>query len=86
MEQSLFLGREVLDGNAEELRRILLDHTESERAATDLLVALFRAREGGSLSWCMLFSRADEGDEDRGHPWKVHFGYDADLSAEAVPA
>ena len=76
MDQSLYLAREVLDGDAESLRRVLVDHTRCERTATDLLVKLDRARRDREVSYCVLWPRpADVSDPDAS--WRIHFGYEA---------
>lgn len=73
MTRTLFLGREVLEGSPEELRSILRAHTASERAATELLLSLDRARRSGAVSYCYLYPRASE---DSCDGWKVRFGYE----------
>lgn len=87
MERSLFLGREVLDGDAEGLRRILADHTGSDHAATDLLITLDRARRDAEVRYCWVWRRA----ADEGTGWRVHFAYEsapttAELEQEACMA
>lgn len=74
MEQSIFLAREVLNGDAEALRRLLADETRSDRAATDLLIALDRARRDREISYCVLWPCA--GEESAGG-WRIHFAYAA---------
>jgi hypothetical protein len=73
MNRTLFLGREVLDGSPDELRSILRTHTESERAATELLLSLDRARRAGGVSYCFLYPHTAE---DSCDGWKVRFGYE----------
>ncbi|HEX2203671.1 MAG TPA: hypothetical protein VHG91_10250 [Longimicrobium sp.] len=72
MQQSLFLGREVLDGDAEGLRRILAGHTGCERTATELLITLDRARRDAEVRYCWVWRRA----ADEGPGWRVHFTYE----------
>jgi hypothetical protein len=47
-------GRALLNGGAG-LWRLLLDHTECERATADLLVQLTAARRGGPIEYCLVF-------------------------------
>lgn len=78
MHDSLYLAREILDGDPERLRRLLADHTGSERAATALVIEMDRARRDREVSHCVLYPRPaviGDGHGD-GRVWKVRFGYD----------
>lgn len=73
METTIFLGREVLEGDCESLRRVLLAHTGCEKTATELLLTLDRSRRDGQVGYCVL--RATDGHPDTGsRSWSFRFG------------
>lgn len=73
METTIFLGRELLSGDAATLHRILRAHTQCDRSAAELLQSVERGRREGRVRYCVL--RAPGTPAGDGHGWAVQFSY-----------
>lgn len=73
METTIFLGREILSGDVEALRRILRAHTQCDRSATELLLSVERERRERAVSHCVLQTTGEP--SPTGQSWAVRFAY-----------